>query len=87
MLFTVGYNEPSLIFLAGTNTRYGQPEEAAAFLAENPACHLAAIDAAFWDKFHTALDDSPVLELAEVKGLNYAKGRNMDLKLVTSAKP
>ena len=87
VLFTVGYNEPSLIFLAGTNTRYGQPEEAAAFLAENPACHLAAIDAAFWDKFHTALDGSPVLELAEVKGLNYSKGRNMDLKLVTSAKP
>ncbi len=87
VLFTVGYNEPSLIFLAGTNTRYGQPEEATAFLAEDSACHLAVIDARFWDKFQTALGNSQVQELAQVKGLNYSKGRKMDLKLVAVIRP
>lgn len=85
VLFTVGYNEPSLIFLAGTNTRHGQPEQAASFLAEDPACHLAAVDARFMERFQEALSGHRVEELAAVTGLNYSKGRKMDLRLMRSA--
>ncbi len=82
VLFTVGYNEPSLIFLAGTGTRYGTAEEAAAFLAEDPACHLAAVEQRHWAAFTQALAGAPLAERAHMTGLNYSKGRNVDITLV-----
>lgn len=82
VLYTVGYNEPSLIFLAGTGTRYGSAEGAVAFLAEDPACHLAAIDQRGWEAFQAALVGLEVRELAEVTGLNYSKGRKMLIRVV-----
>ena len=81
-MFTVGYNEPSLIFLAGNNTRHGKPAQAAAFLAQAPDCHLAAVDQRFWDDFETALAGLPITEHATVTGLNYSKGRKMLIRLV-----
>lgn len=84
VLFTVGYNEPSLIFLAGTGTRYGNAAQAAAFIAEDPACHMAAIDRRDWPAFEQALDGAPIDEHAIVTGLNYSKGREMLIRLVTS---
>jgi 4-amino-4-deoxy-L-arabinose transferase-like glycosyltransferase len=81
-LFAVGYNEPSLIFLAGTDTRSGQAGEAVAFLDSNPDCHLAAIEAGQWQPFLRALAGRPVQELSDVDGLNYSKGQEISLKLV-----
>ena len=82
VLFTVGYNEPSLIFLAGTGTRAGNAAQAAAFLAEDPACHLAAVDQRDWPAFEQALAGTAVDEHATVTGLNYSKGRQMLIRLV-----
>jgi 4-amino-4-deoxy-L-arabinose transferase-like glycosyltransferase len=82
VLFTVGYNEPSLVFLAGTGTRAGNATQAAVFLAEDPACHLAAVDQRYWPAFEQALNGTAVNEHAIVTGLNYSKGRQMRIRLV-----
>lgn len=85
VLFTVGYNEPSLIFLAGTNTRFGPPEAAAAFLAENPACHMAAVDHRHWEAFAAAPEAAAIDVRAEIAGLNYSNGREMFIRIVQIA--
>lgn len=82
VLFTVGYNEPSLIFLAGTNTRYGNPANAATFIAEDAGCHVAAIDQRWWDEFLAAAPTDRWETVSEVTGLNYSKGRKMHMRLV-----
>jgi hypothetical protein len=72
---TLTYDEPSLVFLAGTATRPTDVPGAVAFLAGGP-CRFAVID---------AIDERRFLSLAEaaqlryeavgrVDGLNYTKG-------------
>ncbi len=81
-LFTIGYNEPSLIFLAGTETSRGRGPAAVEHLVADPACHVAAIESREWPRFEEALGGREVRELARVTGLNYSKGKKVSLRLV-----
>lgn len=84
-LISVGFSEPSLVFLAGTDTALVQGAKAAELLAAAPQCTLAAIEARNWPAFEAALAGIPVETLATVDGLNYSKGRQVSLRLVRMA--
>ncbi len=81
-LCSVGYYEPSLIFLAGTKTLLTSAEGAARFLRKNPG-GLALVDRR-QDGSFLRLADNLGLHLQQVdafSGINYSKGRHMLLRL------
>ncbi|MSO90691.1 MAG: glycosyltransferase family 39 protein [Acetobacteraceae bacterium] len=87
---TIGYHEPSLLFLAGTDvvlmsTRDGH--EGAAFLAAAPGRTLlvaARQRRAFLDA--TAKAGLTPLPIAEISGFNYAAGRSESLTLYAGSR-
>lgn len=84
-LVSVGYSEPSLVFLAGTDTVLVRPNQAVPALQANPACTLAAIEARDWPAFEEALAGAPVEPLTTIEGLNYSKGKLVSMRLVRLA--
>lgn len=83
-LVSLGYGEPSLVFLAGTNTLTADKvNQAAAAVAGDLACTVAAVDAPEVDEFLAAL--GPLRErvepVATVGGLNYSKGQMSNFTL------
>lgn len=69
---TVGYREPSLVFLTDTELLMGSPEETAAFLeAPGSGCRIAFIERAFEERFRAALKGgaAPAL-VTRVRGVN-----------------
>jgi hypothetical protein len=74
-LIAVGYQEPSLVFLAGTNTLFVGPEDAAKALAAD-RCAVAVVDGRNVEAFTGALSGGQVSaeEVATVRGVNYSKG-------------
>lgn len=85
-LVSVGYSEPSLVFLAGTNTVLVRPKEAVTVLQADPGCTLAAIEARDWPAFEAALEGAPVEPLTTIEGLNYSKGKTVSMRLVRLAR-
>ena len=81
-LVTAGYGEPSLIFLAGTDTAAVGAEAAVPLLMADPTCTLAAIEARQWPKFEAALAGQLTETLTTIDGLNYSKGKRVSLRLV-----
>lgn len=79
-----GFSEPSFVFLQGTDTVLGPPEEAAAFLAQQPgSCRLAVVESRQEQAFLAASSKDglvPVLA-GRVQGLNINGGRQLDLGL------
>jgi 4-amino-4-deoxy-L-arabinose transferase-like glycosyltransferase len=77
-----GYAEPSLVFLAGTETQLGTVFDTAAFLAADPR-HMAVIESRFEPEFRQAVGGQglAVVELGRVEGINYSKGDPVDLRL------
>jgi hypothetical protein len=69
---TVGYREPSLVFLTRTDILMAEPAEAAAFL-ERPGsgCRIAFVERRFEEAFRAALkgDSAPAL-VTRVRGVN-----------------
>lgn len=84
-LAVTGYHEPSMVFLAGTKTRLTGARGAAAHLESHPSCGIAAVaqadDAAF-RKDLGALSEK-LKRIATVSGLNYTKGRTMQMGIYT----
>ncbi len=81
-LCSVGYYDPSLIFLAVTKTLLTSAEGAARFLRKNPG-GLALVDRR-QDGSFLRLADNLGLHLQQVdafSGINYSKGRHMLLRL------
>ena len=83
-LIVSGYSEPSLVFLAGTGTRFEPPERAAEALAlsshgNTVAAISTAAQAAFLAEMR-ALDRS-VLPIGAVSGFNYSVGKPVTLIL------
>jgi 4-amino-4-deoxy-L-arabinose transferase-like glycosyltransferase len=74
-LIATGYAEPSLVFLAGTNTLLVGPEDAARALAADK-CAVAVVDGRHVEAFTKALPggQASVDEVATVRGVNYSKG-------------
>src|SRR5579875_591328 len=81
-LATVGYREPSLIFLLGTQTQILGPKEAVAFLQSNPQ-GLVLVTGPLEQAFLQAARRKGLLleELWSTSGINYTKGIKLTLKL------
>jgi len=78
-----GYHEPSLVFLAGTDTLLTDTQGAAAHLASDPACALALVPVGEEGELTAALAASgkAAARLAEIDGINYSSGKTLTLGL------
>ncbi len=81
-----GYNEPSMVFLVGTQTRLGGGERVAAHLLSDPACAIGMVTTGREEEaFHAALRAAgrePLL-VAELSGFNYSRGKKAILHFYT----
>lgn len=83
VLASVGYHEPSLVFMTGTRTRLTDTEGAARHLLADPKCAVALlpeVETGRLAELTTAAGPALVL-LAEIEGINYSKGDTLKLKL------
>ena len=84
---SVGYSEPSLIFLLGTNTRILHDVSTAILhLEADPACHPVLVEASrigVWeDELATLIPHVlPPLVTTTIRGFNYNKGQVVELIL------
>ena len=78
-----GYSEPSMVFLLGTRTDLGSGEVAAAAISEG---RPAVVEAHELKEFQEALkaQEARAAPAAEVKGVDYSKGKPVDLFLYRS---
>ncbi len=87
VLASSAYAEPSLLYLAGRNTRLIGPAQAAGFLHDSPACGLALIDrrdtAVFLDRAR-ALGFTPRV-LTRLDGINATTLRRLELTLYAAS--
>ena len=78
-----GYGEPSLVFLLGTRTELGDADDAAAAISDGrPALVEARQLRAFWAALKTQDADAAIV--GEAKGIDYSKGKPVDLFLYRS---
>ena len=86
---TLGYREPSLVFLVGTRLDMVETaEEAAAFLKQ-PGCRIAFIDGRFAERFEGARAAAgiTVRRTANVSGFNINGGRRVSIDAVVPVAP
>ncbi|CAG0985817.1 Undecaprenyl phosphate-alpha-4-amino-4-deoxy-L-arabinose arabinosyl transferase [Rhizobiaceae bacterium] len=85
-LVAAGYHEPSLVFLAGTDTLLTDGAAAAAEL-EKDACTVALVTDDQLEAFDAGLADgvSGVVEIGRIEGVNYSKGAQRTLTLFARA--
>lgn len=83
VLASVGYREPSLVFLMGTETKLTTPAGAVQHLRENPENGLALIGDKYESEFKKAAQQAKIdfVPLETIKGFNYSKGKWMVLRL------
>jgi hypothetical protein len=83
VLAASSYHEPSLVFLLGKDTRLVDADGAADYLAQQPKCGLALVEAreqpAFQDRLKVA--NITPRQLAEIKGIDYSSGKRLALVL------
>lgn len=80
-VMTVGYREPSLVFLTGTDLAMGNDgAAAAAFLAE-PGCRIAFVEARHASGFQNALAQSGLAprQITTIRGFNLNGGRRLEM--------
>lgn len=82
-LVSVSYSEPSLAFLAGSNTKLLGVGPASEFLTKNAACALVLVDRKDETALHAAMETRGfgLTEYGRVNGLNYSNGHHLDLGL------
>ncbi|MEO1457068.1 MAG: hypothetical protein AAFV49_05795, partial [Pseudomonadota bacterium] len=87
-LVSLGYREPSLVFLAGTETRLATPEEAAEALAVSPGT-LLLLERRWADRLAEARGpDAPaLLPRGEARYFNYNRGKPETATLLTVDDP
>jgi hypothetical protein len=83
-----GISEPSLVFLLGTETRFGNGDGAARALLDDP-CALALVDQPYLDAFRAELARTgrTAAALATIEGLNIARGKRVTLTLFGLSQP
>jgi len=81
-----GYNEPSMVFLVGTQTRLGGGELVAAHLLSDPACAIGMVTTGREeDAFSAAMRAAgrePIL-VSALSGFNYSRGKKANLHFYT----
>lgn len=88
-LVSVSYSEPSLAFLAGSNTRFLGVKAAADYLVEHASCTLVLVDRRDQEALKAAVasQDKKLVEYGRVQGLNYSNGHRLDLGLYAAGSP
>ncbi|UMM64092.1 ArnT family glycosyltransferase [Aristophania vespae] len=83
VLISASYYEPSLVFLAGPQTRLLDPEQAAKSLIEHSKCDLALIDEKDKAVFLAELEKAGIKPhlYDQISGFNYSKGKKLNLSL------
>ncbi len=78
-----GFSEPSIVFLLGTRTELGSGEVAAAAISEG---RPAVVERKELNEFQEALkaQEAHAAAAGEVKGVDYSKGKPLDLFLYRS---
>ncbi len=82
-VMTVGYREPSLVFLVGTDLRMGADGSVAATFLREPGCRVALVEGRFLDGFRQGLAASgqtPRL-LTTIAGFNLNGGRRIEMSV------
>lgn len=84
VLISASYYEPSLVFLAGPQTRLLPPQEAAASLISHQACDLALVEDKDKKEFLKKLEQSNFKPrfYSQITGFNYSKGKTLHLNLI-----
>ncbi|PZR93323.1 MAG: glycosyl transferase [Stutzerimonas stutzeri] len=82
-VMTVGYREPSLVFLVGTNLRMGVDGGAAASFLREPGCRVALVEGRFLDGFRQGLAASGVAPrlLTTISGFNLNGGKRIEMSV------
>lgn len=78
---TVGYREPSLVFLVGTDLAMASDGQGAAAFLDGPGCRIALVEARAEQEFLASLDEmgkTPRL-VTRVPGFNINGGRKLDV--------
>lgn len=80
-LVSAGFSEPSMVFTFGTDTRLSDAEGAAEVLADDPACAVAVVERRQSEAFVAAVAARglAVEKTGQVLGLNYSRGRDIDI--------
>jgi 4-amino-4-deoxy-L-arabinose transferase-like glycosyltransferase len=87
-LASTGYEEPSLVFLLGTQTPLTDPVQAAAFLSGDPPCRFALVSEDRRALFDAASTREAIATeiLAQFDAFNYSKGAWQRLALYAPAR-
>lgn len=80
-VITVGYREPSLVFLVGTDLAMSVDGAAAAAFLAQPGCRVALVEQRFEPQFQAALAGAGATPrlVTRVAGLNLNGGRKLDI--------
>jgi 4-amino-4-deoxy-L-arabinose transferase-like glycosyltransferase len=82
VLAAVGFHEPSLVFLAGTDTVLADLEGAANHLLADPACAIALVPVEAQAELAAKLGATAGIQpMATVDGINYSSGSRLSLGL------
>ncbi len=83
-----GISEPSLVFMLGTETRFGDGDSAAQALLDDP-CAIALVDRPYLPAFNAALARAgrTAPALATIEGVNIARGKRVTLSLFGAPQP
>jgi 4-amino-4-deoxy-L-arabinose transferase-like glycosyltransferase len=83
-IFTTGYREPSLVFLAGTRTTFIEETEKLPLELQLDPCAIGVVDSERLDAFRAAAKGMPLEEAGKVSGFNYGNGRTVEVTLFTT---
>ena len=80
-VLTLGYREPSLVFLTGTNLAMAASGEQAAAFLNQPGCRVAFVEKRYAGEFEAAIASQPVKPrlLTTIRGFNLNGGRRLDI--------
>ncbi len=80
-VITLGYREPSLVFLTGTDLAMASGGAQAAAFLDQPGCRVAFVESRFAGEFDAALAASPVKPrlLTKIEGFNLNGGRRLSI--------
>jgi 4-amino-4-deoxy-L-arabinose transferase-like glycosyltransferase len=87
VLASVGYHEPSLVFLTQTQTLLLGPAAGAEHLTREGACAIVAVSSDQLEAFLAALPNGmdDVTQVGRVEGINYSKGDPLTITFFTGA--
>ncbi|MGO4667011.1 ArnT family glycosyltransferase [Bosea sp. 2RAB26] len=80
-VMTVGYREPSLVFLTGTDLAMGANGAAAAAFLKEPGCRIALVEKRFEAEFHAGVAAAGITPrlVTSIPGFNLNGGKRLEM--------